>query len=252
MSGSGLFENAAAGTGKTVTLKDMKITSASGADLANYTFTYNGETVKVGADGSIISVLTTEADIFRREVTVSFDPAKFTKTYDGTAALTFGNDLYSLSNVVENESLSLTVSGAAFTTFRAGSAGVILDGLTLAGNTAGNYVLVDADGNILTKVDDLTGMIGKAALTLTVSGTADSGTTVYGTLGKDSLSAAVSSLAATDKLEDPVAVSTSGGISSAGFFNAGTHTVSTAYRILNGTEDVTDCYDIMVSGVRKS
>ena len=250
VSGSGLFENADAGTGKTVTLKDMKITSASGADLANYTFTYNGEAVEVDADGSIISVLTTEADISRREVTVSFDSAKFTKTYDGTAALTFGNDLYSLSNVVENESLSLTVSGAAFTTFRAGSAGVILDGLTLAGNTAGNYVLVDADGNILTKVDDLTGMIGKAALTLTVSGTADSGTTVYGTLGKDSLSAAVSSLAATDKLEDPVAVSTSGGISSAGFFNAGTHTVSTAYRILNGTEDVTDCYDIMVSGVK--
>ncbi|WP_256012193.1 YDG domain-containing protein [Desertivirga xinjiangensis] len=119
--GTATFNNAHAGTGKTVTATGM---SLSGDAAANYT---------------LKSVNATTADITALEITGSFTAAN--KVYDGTAAATILTR--TLIPVAGDENkLSLTGGTASFDNANAGTARTVTaTGMSLSGDAATNYTL---------------------------------------------------------------------------------------------------------------
>ena len=129
------FDTKNVGTGKTVTLNGVAL---SGKDADNY---------------SIASTATDTADIAQKQLTVTGFAAG-NKTYDGNTAATISN-AGTLNGVVQGDAgkVALNNTGATFDIKDAGTAKTVtLNGKTLTGDEAKNYVLattpVTAQANI--------------------------------------------------------------------------------------------------------
>jgi trimeric autotransporter adhesin len=130
------FDTKNAGTGKTVTLNGVAL---SGTDAGNY---------------SIASTATDTADIAQKQLTVTGFAAG-NKTYDGNTAATISN-AGTLNGVVLSDAgkVALNNTGATFDTKDAGTAKTVtLNGKTLTGDEAKNYVLADAPVTAQANID---------------------------------------------------------------------------------------------------
>ncbi len=207
-------------------------------------------------------------DVTQRQVTVSFtDP--LTKVYDGTDVYTMTADgsEYKLNNVMDGETLKLTVGSALYNTALAAQDGttVKFTGMALTGDEAANYILVDADGNEMTELSGVAGAISRREITFTVkalgggSGAGDSaeagdgfelqdgGHVRYGVV-LEVFGYFAENLPEGDKGDFDITTDT--GFSASGYYAAGLHTVSAKVTILSGDVDVTDCYTVKYEGVK--
>jgi len=177
--GSYAFADRNAGTGKTVTASGVTLT---GADAGNYTVTID----------------TATADILKKVLTAAI--AANDKTYDGT--VTADGRVTDLIGLIAGDNVSAAGGAYAFADKNAGTDKIVtVDGLTLTGDDAGNYVL-DLNGrttaDILRKaltiaIDNLTKLAGSADPQLTYrieGGTLPVGDAVSGELGRQSGEAA--------------------------------------------------------------
>jgi filamentous hemagglutinin family protein len=107
------------GSGKTVTVSGIAL---AGPDAGNYTLASNSATTSASITPRVLNPLLVGAN----------------KTYDGTTAATFTLD----NDRIAGDVLTLSGSGAAFADKRAGNAKALtVNGLTLSGPGAGNYML---------------------------------------------------------------------------------------------------------------
>jgi hypothetical protein len=126
---SGIYNNANAGTGKTVSVSGLTL---SGANAGNYTL----------ASGSISG---TVGEIDAKTLTVTLT-GMVDKTYDGTATATLAASNYKLSGAIGNDTVTLNdpTSGAYESPTIGTGKTVAVNGLSLLGAGAGNYSLLSS------------------------------------------------------------------------------------------------------------
>ncbi|HJJ47656.1 MAG TPA: YDG domain-containing protein [Methanocorpusculum sp.] len=123
-SGTAVFANKNAGTGKVVTFSGFGL---SGADACNYILTQQPDQVS--------------ADITAKTLTVSGVTAE-DKEYDGSTSAVVNTSGASLEGVVPGDDVSLTAGTAAFTDCHAGTGkSVTFSGFGLSGADTCNYIL---------------------------------------------------------------------------------------------------------------
>jgi filamentous hemagglutinin family protein len=148
---SGTYNNANAGTGKTVTVNGLSLT---GAAAGNYTIASSASGVVGVIDKKVLTETLT---------------GTITKTYNGTNAATLTSANYTtLSGIIAGDTVSLaskpTTVGVTYADENAGTGKVVtVTGLTLTGSAAGNYTISIGSGAI--------GTITPKALTVSLTGT---------------------------------------------------------------------------------
>jgi len=163
---SGTYDSANAGIGKTITVNGLVI---SGSSVGNYRLL---STSINGAIGTIIPATLTAS----LTGTVS-------KTYDTTTSATLAANNYYLNGILGHDKVSLNGPASGnYTTPNVGSAiTVSVKGLSLAGNSSGNYNLLS------TSINGPVGTITPATLTASLAGNVSKtyDTTTSATLNPD-------------------------------------------------------------------
>ncbi|WP_300760132.1 YDG domain-containing protein, partial [Janthinobacterium sp.] len=125
VTGSGVFSDKNAGTGKTVTVSNITL---GGADAGNYILANNASSGTADIDKATINSVTS--------VGVN------NKTYDGLTAATL-NGAATFDGMLKGDSLTVTGSGA-FSDKNAGTGKTVtVSNITLGGTDAGNYILAN-------------------------------------------------------------------------------------------------------------
>lgn len=146
---AGSYAGKNAGTGVTVTASGLSLT---GADAGNYSLTATSATAAIGT-------------IDAKTLTAGLTGA-FIKTYDGTTTATVTATDFSLTGKVGAEDVAIANTAGVYDSRNAGAAKTVtVNGLTLAGADAGNYVLG------ATTVSNTNGTINTKALTVALAGT---------------------------------------------------------------------------------
>lgn len=145
--------------------KEVKYT-ISVSDGENYNIYYNSADTNAdsyimgyAADGSsVISTVTTPNNVInQRDLKMTFNPV--TKVYDGYTAygnstVVNGGAAYSFDDLQGSDALTVAdgyTANASYNSANVSEANTVTyDKLTINGNDAGNYRLLDADGNVLT------------------------------------------------------------------------------------------------------
>ena len=142
--GGAAYADKNTGTGKAVTINGVTI---AGADAGNYVLASTTASAAIG-------------QINAKTITVGLG-GTVTKTYDGTTTATLGDNL-ALSGLVSGDTVTVAGGGAAYADKNAGTGkAVTVNGVTIAGADAGNYVLAS------TTTSANVGVIGQKALTIT-------------------------------------------------------------------------------------
>lgn len=149
--------------------KEVKYT-ISVSDGENYNIYYNSADTNVdsytmgfAADGSsVISTVTTPNNVInQRDLKMTFNPV--TKVYDGYTAygnstVVNGGAAYSFDDLQGSDALTVAdgyTANASYNSANVSEANTVTyDKLTINGNDAGNYRLLDAEGNVLTADSD--------------------------------------------------------------------------------------------------
>ena len=251
--------NVLRGTAPTATFSYLnETTKPTVADSGVTEYEIHATVTSVGS--YVIANTKSTVTVSAKNVTMEIDASKLTKVYDGTTDFVLTGDMYNWNGVLAEDeaNVALTAGTAELSTYLADQANttVTLSGFGLAGTAAANYNLVDENGNQITGDIVRNATITKKALVITIADKdgnfTDQSSFVYGTAGKNSLIATDNGIAATDSYVAPLEVTTDRGVSTAGYYNAGTHTASLVNAVSlkhsDGT-DVTSCYTITTEGV---
>nr|WP_082591417.1 YDG domain-containing protein [Duganella sp. Root198D2] len=170
---SGIFADKNAGSAKSVTVSGLVLSDGSGL-AANYTISN-----PVGVTGSITPRATAVSGITAAG-----------KTYDGSAAaqLDAGNAVF--SNLVDGETISLTVSGA-FTDKNAGAGKLVNISSSYGGAYASNYTITDQASTTASIARKALTIVGMSATDKTYDATTGAtlvGGTLSGLVGSETLS----------------------------------------------------------------
>ena len=251
--------NVLRGTAPTATFSYLnETTKPTVADSGVTEYEIHASVTSVGS--YVIANTKSTVTVSAKNVTMEIDASKLTKVYDGTTDFVLTGDMYNWNGVLAEDeaNVALTAGTAELSTYLADQANttVTLSGFGLAGTAAANYNLVDENGNQISGDIVRNATITKKALVITIADKdgnfTDKSSFVYGTAGKNSLIVTDNGIAATDSYVAPLEVTTDRGVSTAGYYNAGTHTASLVNAVSlkhsDGT-DVTSCYTITTEGV---
>ena len=137
---TGAFEDANAGTGKTVNISGLTL---GGTSIANYKLAETGQQA------------TATADITKKDVTVSGITAE-NKVYDGTATATFVCSTAVVTGLLEGDDLEVTSATGTFNDKNVGEGKTVtITDFTMGGTSGGNYKAADT-GNQTSSTANIT------------------------------------------------------------------------------------------------